>query len=438
MQTKMKPILAKTLSPRVTLAYKKDQRKFDDLMVIVLFISGWSVEWTWGKQEGLIYLIITYGRLMLYPIFLGYYFLNRKRLKSPSYGSPSIGIFQVLLLFFISIVLLGSINNSSLDFPALWKDYYYLALLPFWALLGFEIGGDIGRVKILFNKLALGGAILSYISFAMELIGLSDKSLIGPMYWPFRFIVMFSFLYYLTVIITGQKKGKIAFLWLLGSVISIFADFYKFTIVSSVIGFAVGIIYLVLKGSKIRRRVLRASFLIIILSIISLISINNMTGGAFFSSIQNTYIDRWLHGTDISDLSGPKDYNRISGGRYNMWEEVLSRDVAPWFGTGLGQRFGGAKVIHNGYLDLYVGFGLLGVSIFLLAVLIWFVRIIRSRPRNDFLHIQVICTAYIFSILAANMFGSVWIQFYTISLYVMLLGGISYRITSGVKKKEVY
>lgn len=414
--------------------YSKDQIKLDNFIIIVLLFSGWSCEWTVGRLGELGDLIL-YIRLMLYPIFFGYYFLVRRYLKSSYAAKSDTIIIQVLLFLFICIVLGERIENNFFNTYLLWKEYYFLALLPFWAIIGFDIGGNIKRVYSFLYKLARIGAFLSYLSLAMLAIGISDESLIGPTHWAFRFIIVFSFIYFLTLIVTGINGGKSRFFWLLGSSLAVFWGFYKFTIVSVFIGILVVAALVIIKGHSVRRRSITMFFVLIMLLIMAALSINRVTGGGLFSVINNIYINKWLHGVDISEPLTPEDLNQLSAGRYKMWENALNRiNEHPLLGSGLGQRYEGSLVTHNGYIDMLLSFGKLGSAIFLFAVLIWLIRLARSQTQKDILVIHVICVGYIFTIFAANLFGSIWIQYFTISFYTALLGGISYRLCSERKK----
>jgi len=403
------------------------QIRFDRLLVAVLLFSGWSLEWTWGRQEGPIALVFLYVRLSLYPFFFCYYFLNRKRLRS---SNASLGALPFLLFAFIGICLAERISNDFVDTWILWKDYYYLALLPLWGLLGFDLGGNVRRIQLLFYRLAVSGSLLSYVSFSMQAIGISGESLVGPMYWPFRFIVIFSFFYFLSIITTGLNRTGKTFFWLAGSSLAVFWGLYKFTIVCTALGVAVWGIFMVMKGRFHGKRGILSFLALATLSLIGVAAVNQLAGGSLFSTINDTYNDKWLHNINEIESKDPLDkFDRITAGRYQIWQEVTRRvPERPLLGAGLGQKYKGAIVIHNGYFDLLLSFGILGLAVFFSGLIIWLRRLARSHLNKDTLLIQLVCVGYIFMSLAANLFGSVWIQFFTISFYITFLSGISYRL----------
>ncbi len=412
-------------------------RYFDHLIILLLLFYGWSGEWTWGRQEGFLGLFLIYSSLAAFPAFCCYYyFKNKGAVRINLIGTA--GISAGLLLAAFAVICLVERSESDLEqIWYVWKEYYYLAMLPAWWILGFVIADDMSRMKNFFNSLAKIGALLSYISFAMQTVGFSSESWLGPMYWPFRFIVIFSFFYFLTLVIACRDWKKSDLFWLMGSAIAVFWGFYKFTIISTALGMIGWGIFIMLKWPSARGKVVFRLLAMAVIAFIVVNAVNSITGGALFNEIDEIYNEKWVHYADQYDTGSDEWMEQLSGGRYYMWMYTLDRVGRNWWvGTGLGQHFDGYIVNHNGYLDILTSFGILGSIVFLLLLLLWIVKLIMMRPPPDIIMLQAAYIGYFCTILAANMFGSVWIQFHTISFYIMLLGGILYRLSVNVKPVE--
>jgi O-antigen ligase len=116
-------------------------------------------------------------------------------------------------------------------------------------------------------------------------------------------------------------------------------------------------------------------------------------------------------------------------GRTAIWKAVLSLHTNPLFGTGfesfwLGSRLEsvwnmsvkGIQEAHNGYIELYLNLGLVGL--FLLGVLIvtgyrHAIAAFRRDPQDGRLRLAYLAAALIFSLTEAGfrMLGPIWFAF---------------------------
>ena len=405
----------------------------DLALVATLLFAGWAHEWTWNRPQDSVSQVLLYARLALCPVFFSYYWSGRRQWNDRTTHRPSLGGLPWLLFALVCVALTERVLVGFVGTWVLWKEYYYLALLPFWGLVGYDLAGDRKRVGTLFRRLAALGAILSFASFGMASAGVSPDSWLGPMYWPYRFAAIFSFFYYLTVIATGARRTPGTALLFAGSLLPVCWDLYKFTIVSAALGMIGWAAFLWIKAGSFRARSVTSVLGVATLLALILVGANRIYGGAVYSSMSAIYEDRWLHNAELLTSGDPMDrFDIVSGRRSWMWQEMVPRiERHLLLGAGLGQRYEDEIVTHNGYLDLLLSFGTLGVLVFLSALAIWLRKLAQCPRTSGVLVHNLICVGYISTILAANLFGSVWIQFYTISFYVALLGGISFRLCSG-------
>jgi O-antigen ligase len=113
-------------------------------------------------------------------------------------------------------------------------------------------------------------------------------------------------------------------------------------------------------------------------------------------------------------------------GRTDVWEVVLSFVENPWFGAGyenfwIGERLEhltdwGGNTAHNGYLEIYVNLGWIGLILLGTVILTGYRNMasaVRSDPNVGRLRLAffVICLIYNFSEAAFKMMSPVWLMF---------------------------
>lgn len=133
-------------------------------------------------------------------------------------------------------------------------------------------------------------------------------------------------------------------------------------------------------------------------------------------------------------------------GRTDLWAELLNIDVNPWLGTGfegfwLGERaeYLWAKYwwrptqAHNGYLELYLNLGLIGLG--LLAVMVFSsYRSIRSKLISEF-HFASFRMAMLMIVLIYNMTEAAFKGLH-ILWFMFLLVSIEYSRSTSSRYKE--
>jgi hypothetical protein len=420
---------------KVCTNYPLAYAKLDKLLIGLLLFLGWSLEWNFGDMKENLPYFFVYLRIIaptfVFSCYLVYYLKQKNIYKNVNSDSAFLKPIGWICFVFAGIVIAERIANDFQDTALKMKYYYYLMLLPFWGWLGFDIGSDNKRALNVIHRLAVYSAMASYLSFAMTITGVLKTSHFGPMYWPYRFIVIFGFFYFITSLATGINRTRSTLFWMLGCSLAVFWGFYKYTIVSTVLGLVVWIIFLLAKGKGLRGRSILSFCLILLIGISGVFVTNQITEGHLFAIVNDIFEDHWVHNiTEFEDPDLFERVNLISGDRLKIWEEGIKRvQFHPLIGSGLGQVCERNMVFHNGYIDLLLSFGLLGAGGAVAAFFIWFKALCRSEPSGYILFILLVCTGFIATILAANMFGSVWIQFHTISAYLLLAGGVSYRLS---------
>jgi len=118
-------------------------------------------------------------------------------------------------------------------------------------------------------------------------------------------------------------------------------------------------------------------------------------------------------------------------GRTNVWAMVLRYAKSPWFGAGYENFWIGDRLIalatwggnqsHNGYVEIYVNLGWVGLFFLAIVILAGYRSMLAScRINPDFGRLKVafyvICLAYNFSESAFKMMTPVWMMFLWASL----------------------
>jgi hypothetical protein len=305
----------------------------DKYLLITLLFLGWSYEWNARGSSSWPPIFIVYSRLAVPCIYLFYYFLTT---KTKSILFNSLRFYKIILLVIVVIAIIEKIEHNFFGIEMVWKDYYSFILLPFWGVIGFNVGQDETRALSLIRNLAVYGSIASLYSYIMIYLGLMIDSPFGPMYWPYRFIIIFGFFYFLSSFILNEQKEKYTILYLLASSMSVFMGFYKNTIVSVFIAFILLSILIFIKKIKINSKAIKYTVLFIVLLFVSFYFVDAKYIADFNDYIQN----RWLHNVNYISTSNPfDDIDSFSAGRYRMWEKVLYlADQSIVLGYGLGNK----------------------------------------------------------------------------------------------------
>lgn len=402
--------------------------KLDNILIFILLLLGWNYEWNYVIYANWPPIILDYLIAITPAVYIALYFLSQRKVSpvTPNY-SIYLRPYTTLLIIFSIIVLFERTGNGFQNTVLFWKSYYFFLLIPIWGYIGFEIGGNIERSHKFIREISRLGGIAIISSFVLRLLGFGLNSPYGPMDWPYRFICIFGFFYFLSVQITGIQKKPSTKYWLIICSVAVFSGIYKFTIVSTVLGLIGWSIFLLNKNHEIRMKRIILNSSVIFVSIIALFVVDMVTGGSISATIIDVVQKRWLKNIEDFDLRGVND---LTGSRLVMWTLMIPQIRNNlFFGSGLGQKYQGDIVSHNGYIDIVLSYGIIGLIIFLIGLYVWFRYISKLKTTGVPFLICLASIGFICTIIISNLFGSMWIQFHTINAYVMIIGGISYRIS---------
>ena len=298
------------------------------------------------------------------------------------------------------------------------------------------------QVKVLVEKtmqmLAVSGGLYGLIS----LIGIFDGRFEG---YPMRFLSLIPSLYYLASYLVGQRNRKTFFL-LSVSVFPLISILYKPAILSFAVG--AGVVFLLsLLQKKYSFAVLGKGVAIATAIFISLQGLNYFTGGKLFNQIVSIVEYQFFHKRELEAGILNSPFEAFLGGRFDLWQTAWERIQSnPFRGYGFYQlsveRVGSYTSVtipfHNGYLDILLSVGILGV-LFLVPILFvgltWLTYLIKNGQTGE--RVFAIGAAGAFASLLFYNMGGTSVLFYTINLAVWVflgclkvLGSASVRVDS--------
>ena len=115
-------------------------------------------------------------------------------------------------------------------------------------------------------------------------------------------------------------------------------------------------------------------------------------------------------------------------GRTEVWDTLLAHAVNPWIGAGyenfwIGQRvelfnrlLGGLNQAHNGYIEIYLNIGFVGLALLGIVIVAGYRNILREMRRDRLagrlkVAFFVICLIYNFTEASFKMMSPVWFTF---------------------------
>jgi hypothetical protein len=414
-----------------------------NLVLMVLLYSGLMHEWYFNRLPAIMAvfpLVHTYfNNILLFPLLPAWWIMKYKSSKWDAVERAYMSKVLMLSLLMLIVIVIERIHVSRFDTNPSLISYIPLMTLPVWVCIGIWFTRDPRTTQALLHNLALSGAIASTISFMLRMLGFSYDSLLGPMYWPYHYIVAFGFFYYLSVWLlckTGRMQNAIG---ILACSLEMLFTFEKRMIISTALGLlGLGITWSII-GPGIRRHFLQRFVLLTAGMGAAAAAINIITSGGLISAIHNIFITRWIsysdvHGTDSSVLVLA---DRLGSGRLEMWRETPVRIAeSPWVGSGLYPLFEGAKVTHNGFIDVLLSVGFVGFLIIAAGIVFWAATILKSRLGRNAAALQLACVSFIFSTFGAWIGISAWTSFPTLNIYMCLLYGISLGIAARTQYRK--
>ncbi|MCE5324028.1 O-antigen ligase family protein [bacterium] len=417
--------------------------RMQNLVLIVLIYSGLMHEWYFNRLPAIMAvapLVHTYfNNILLFPLLPAWWLLRRKSRKWDAIEREYMSKVLLLSLLMLIIVAVERIHVSRYDTDPSLLSCIPLMMLPVWICMGIWFTRDLHTTAILLHNLALAGATASVISFALRMMGFSYNSLLGPMYWPYHYIVAFGFFYYLSVWLLGDRGRKQNAIGILACSLEMLLTFEKRMIVSTALGIlGLGITWAILGHGMRQLLVRRFAMLAACVGILAL-AVNIATTGNLVVIIQNIFATRWISYSDVQGANSSvlTIADRLGSGRLEMWKEIPSRIAeSPWVGSGLYPLFEGAKVTHNGFIDVLLSVGIAGLLVLVVGAIYWAAAVAKSSPGREAAPLQLTCVSFIFCTFGGWIGLSAWMSFPTLNIYLCLLYGISLGLAARTQRRK--
>jgi hypothetical protein len=399
---------------------------------ILLFVAGGFLVWEW-TWDGAISFYIRSGLFAAVPMMLLPFGFWLKAFNWRVYPSKILFGGATLLIWFLLVILIAKIGWSSIyptDLTMERMAYYVIFLVVGYGLLGFRIGMYQKYSKRFFEFCAAGIIPLSIfwtIAFIIE----KKINIILPFpfhaAFPVGMLVIFSYVWYLFKFI-NEKKIRIT--TIASILVTLFNVFYVMSKPIVFMAIVCTIVILLLALPEIvRHSGRRLRFMLVIILPIIFIRVWMGFNPEGLENYSNQMYSRFMHADEGYAFSDTDELlQRASGGRTLLWSVVNERFMdSPIVGAGFGQveetTSGEYIHFHNGYIDLLLSVGILGVIPLLVILIRWLKSvawpILRRREEDAFIPIVV----YIFGVFFYN-FGGMSRVFIFHSTFVALLACI--------------
>ncbi|MHB8972340.1 MAG: O-antigen ligase family protein [Pirellulaceae bacterium] len=392
------------------------------VIALCMALSIVGAEWTWGYSGGGLFWLRGASRigpslcLFLVGIATGVFRGNISGARS-CFGLLG-GIMVVCSLLFQMMGVSGEEKLLAFDYSAL-----SMIQAVLFAFMGYWIAQDDGEVVWLLRHCAMACALGSLWGGCVRFAGVEDSPFIIPQ-WPTRLLFLFGHCWYLNQWLTSQKKRLGSLLGLVACSLEVWISFHK-PIVFSALCASVFLVTYAIMTTQRPISVVRRMAVLAILGVVALVVVNRNMSGRLLMSAEEIVYEKFLHqrvGSGVDWSASDELLESASGGRLDIWADALKRiGNHPLFGVGFGQDFGDNVHVHNWYLDLLLGLGIVG-SFPLFAALLWWLRLVTKRKviqRAGYLVVP--CLAYIVGLMAYNMGGSIRVFFSMTSVAVLIM-----------------
>ena len=341
------------------------------------------------------------------PMLLGYFWIwhIRKRFWTLA-EQQTWNAMLALYIAWIGAIAIERSMPSQQHTPTVLSTYVYMIQFPGWAFVGYWLGAYPGVVRKLTQKMSILGAVAAFFLTAMENT-VGPQALFGLNWWPFRLTILFGFCYYLFRVMCDRGRDLLISLGALGCVASqIIFPLAKPILWSATLA-SIAMLGLMQLAKRIRAK--NVGILIVILFMTA--GVVAFAGKGEFREERLEYIMKaWFHAGPEGISSDKESFLRsTAGGRIEMWEAVWPRFYrSPLLGSGFGQMSEGEMVVqlHNVYLDIILGVGLLGTIPFLGGLCLWLVSVATGTWRANCSDLLFPLASYTVGILAFGTIGN--------------------------------
>jgi O-antigen ligase len=324
--------------------------------------------------------------------------------------------------------------------------YLAFALVVVWALAGFRFTRRREDAAWLLHPLAVGAACLCAVSLVSIVSGRAEVAVSTPLpgsaqaseisyalpNWGVEGVLLFGYCWFLARTLT---RGRL-FSWPTVGLLAcgeLWAHLTKSTIFAIIPATLVILLLLVRKGK--RSRVLVSMAVILGLVAAGAMIANTLSHGVLADRVTDYLAQRFFHveslrrtGGSLNDVAVTASAQRLN----RIWPEALQRFAAsPVFGCGFNQDFSEEFdyfiPIHNAYLDVLVGVGLIGALPVVLAFLRWVSTVRKGLRLPENAPILVPCLGYAVCFCAINA-GDLLRYFFAPMMLFGLILGITMKI----------
>ena len=341
--------------------------------------------------------------------------------------------FVMLLGMFLAAVLLARLGGSSNTSPPL-RLYLVLFQAPLWGLVLSLCVDSRAKAEWLFDRLAFVIAVISVVSLLMRVAGLGGRgSIIGIVRWPIFLLFTFGYLWYLSKWIGGVGLSARALVGVVVCGLEVMNPLAKPLFISAVIASCVLIAILTMASGS--REVLKRSLCAICVVVVAISAAFVMNPGGMAVWTDEVQL-RLFHAQTSEfrdDLGGA--VRGLAGGRFELWEGLADEIRENYiFGSGFGQgmliRGNQVVSLHNGYLELLLGAGILGCVSVAIGLMLWLRRILTSMRDSTYVRCQAACVAYLCAVAVYNIGGSIFV-FTSPLIFVFMVCGAAAGAAGG-------
>ena len=322
-------------------------------------------------------------------IMMGYWiYTERKSIKMFNIYFTMLGFYFVTPFLFVDFFDIIIKITEYFFFPSIFMFILYLFRK------NHSAQGILSHISILF--------IFSFIPFYFNLIpelgekydlqalGVLTGGLSGIFQQPHAAsqILAYSSVSILFLILKKDSKSQPVLIFILFlSIFLLIQTYVRLGVLMTFIGFTTMLIY----KTNLRKRVKYT----VVISLILIITPNFITNDELYDTLEMRALGNTEYNTKSSNYQ-EIDYNRISSGRIKIWEASLTslfeKDNALEILCGIGEtelikrnknKIGSAVFSHNGFIDMLVTNGIIGLVLFILFLTNWF-DLLRQSQRVNF------------------------------------------------------
>jgi len=351
----------------------------------------------------------------------------RRGLKKPETA------FVLLLGMFLVAVSLARLAGNYNASPPL-RLYLVLFQAPLWGWVLYHCVDSKAKAVWLFDRLAFVIALINVVSLTLGIWGLGGHgSSIGVARWPIFLLFIFGYLWYLSKWLSSVGLNVRALVGTVVCGLEVMNPLVKPVFISAAVATCVLIVIqtAAAKNWKLLKRSLCAvCAVVVIICVAFVINPKGMTEWTEKVRTRLFHAEKGGLEGDVGDV-----IRSMAGGRFELWEGLYDRVRENYI---LGSGFGQAMLIrnnelvslHNGYLELLLGAGILGCVSVALGLMLWLRRILGSMRDNTYVGYQATCIAYLCAVAVYNTGGSIFV-FTSPLIFVFMVCGAAAGAAGG-------